>query len=570
MTAALLLAAAIFAGERTGLLTWRLESGRVEADHGAPAGPLPVGSLVKPFLAEGWARTRPGVAPPRAVCDSSSGCWHPSGHGALGLARALALSCNTYFKKMAAEVSVDVLERTLLEEGFVVPRPLSPESVLGLTEGSPTIEPTALLRAYARLVRTPWVAGESVRGEIVAGLREGARLGTARLAGAVMGKTGTVPSLRGLPLRTSGWALTVDRGGTMRLGLLFDGTGREAAAALGGGDRWSASSAAPAAGWSPPAERDTRVRVLLFEALRPRAVFARHAGAAPVPTSRGFVGPGASVSLRPGDRLGDAFWELGLPGSTFLREVHGRLEVDPGREGQLRIRAEVTPDEYVGGVLRAELPDGSPELRLELGAAILRFLARGPRHDGADVCDRTHCAWFVGRGPRVRWPTPVQPVLFREKALEERESAPFDAAAWARIVARARQPGPHFWTSHCGGGPLSAHFVWGNGDDRVWPCPRHAEAIPWSREWTDAVLARVFGARVSSLSVETDAGVWSLVARIGGREKRLRFDDAHRRMAEVLGAKALPSPATRVSRITDGFRVEGVGHGHRVGFCLAN
>src|SRR4030095_15972988 len=96
-----------------------------------------------------------------------------------------------------------------------------------------------------------------------------------------------------------------------------------------------------------------------------------------------------------------------------------------------------------------------------------------PRHESADVCDRTHCAWFVGRGPRVLWPAPAQPVLLREP---RRDAPPFDEAPWALALAAPRRPGPREWSSHCGGAPLSAHFVWGNGDRRVWPCPRHAGA----------------------------------------------------------------------------------------------
>jgi hypothetical protein len=75
---------------------------------------------------------------------------------------------------------------------------------------------------------------------------------------------------------------------------------------------------------------------------------------------------------------------------------------------------------------------------------------------------------------------------------------------------------------------------------------------------------------VRSLAVETDGGIWSLRVRTDDGEERLGFDEAHRRMAAAIDAHALPSPATRVSRITDGFRGEGLGLGHRVGFCLAN
>src|SRR5262249_19255810 len=220
MTTAFVLAAVVAAAPRPDLLVWRLESGRVAADSGAPQGPLPVGSLVKPFLAEAWARAHPGETPPRATCDERSRCWRPSGHGTLGLARALAVSCNTYFARLAADVPAERLAEILREEGFVVEGPLGPSAALGLdgNADAPTIEPTALLLAYERLVRQPWAAEEeAVRGEVLAGLRESARVGTTRAARAVLGKTGTVPSLRGLPQRTSGWALVATGSGTLRL-----------------------------------------------------------------------------------------------------------------------------------------------------------------------------------------------------------------------------------------------------------------------------------------------------------------------------------------------------------------
>jgi hypothetical protein len=566
----LALAVALAAATPPDLVTWRLESDRFAADPGAPSGPLPVGSLVKPFLASAWARSHPGSAAPRVLCDARTGCWRPSGHGELGLARALALSCNTYFRKMAAEVPASVLGDALRDEGFVLGSAPSPGAVLGLAGGedAPVIEAEALLRAFERLVARPWAAAEEpLRLEIVAGLREAARIGTARGARAVLGKTGTVPSLRGRALETSGWALAVGTSGALRLALLRAGTGREAADALGARGAASLESARPG-----PREADARVRVQLLDALRPREVGVRSLTGAPVATSRGYVGPGRSLSLRPGDRLGDGLWEIRLPGLPLARRIRGRLRVDAASEGRLRLVAETTPEEYVGGVLLAELPEGDAARRIGLGAAVLRFVAAGPRHEAADVCDRTHCAWFVGRGPRVTWPTPVMPVLLREPgAARDLEAPPLEAASWARILAAAREPGPHLWSSHCGGAPLAAHFVWASGDRRVWSCDRHpAPTASWSRDWPAGALARAFGGRVLSLDVDTPGGTWSLrVATERGLE-RFGFDDAHRRLDAAIGASALPSPASRVSRIADGFRAEGLGHGHRVGICLAN
>jgi hypothetical protein len=138
------------------------------------------------------------------------------------------------------------------------------------------------------------------------------------------------------------------------------------------------------------------------------------------------------------------------------------------------------------------------------------------------------------------------------------------------MVAAASEPGPATWTSHCGGAPLSAHFVWGNGDRRVWPCRRHSarDARPWSRFWSAEDLAALFGAPVTTLAVGEEDGVWTLHAEAGGGRRELRYDEAHRLLASRLGWGVLPSPASRVVAASGGFRAEGVGIGHRVGLCL--
>jgi hypothetical protein len=315
---------------------------------------------------------------------------------------------------------------------------------------------------------------------------------------------------------------------------------------------------------------EARVRVGLLEALHPRTVVARNLGPTPAGSSRGYVGPEASLSLRPGDRLDESLWELALPGRRFLRRLRGALTVEAGPLETLRLRAELRPEEYVAGVVAAELPAAGLDRRVALGAAVLRFLADGPRHGSTDVCDQTHCAWFVGRGPRVLWVTPRTPVLLASAPGRETEDWTLDGLVWARIRAEALQNGPRLFTGHCGGAPLSAHFVWGNGDDRVWRCDRHAagDGAAWSRLWSEADLSRALGATVTRLEATTVGGVWTLRARTAGGDLDLRYDEAHRRLAAVLGWDALPSPADRILHTARGFRAEGVGSGHRVGLCL--
>lgn len=581
------LLALAFPARATELVLWRLENGAIHGPRGEDR-PRPVGSLLKPFVAKAWARAHPGEAPPVVRCERSSGCWRPSGHGTIGLVRGLAVSCNTYFKKMAAETPSAILEETLHAEGFVPPGLLTSAAAIGLVAGDAAVvaRPEALLRAYARLVGTPWAEGEGTRRAVLAGLRDSAASGTASGLGrrGFWAKTGTVPALDGRPLATSGWVVAVDDSGWAVLGLLENGTGHEAAEALAeplgrlrpwssshGGTlpRIDAGTAAPNALSDPT---DARVRVGMLEALHPRMVVARNLGSAPARSSRGYVGPEASLSLRPGDRLDEALWELALPGRRFLRRLRSALSVEAGPLETLRLRAELRPEEYVAGVVAAELPAAGLDRRVALGAAVLRFLADGPRHGSTDVCDQTHCAWFVGRGPRVLWVNPRTPVLLASASGRETEDLTLEGGTWARIRAEALRDGPRHFTGHCGGAPLSARFVWGSDDDRVWRCERHAggDAAPWSRLWSEADASRALGATVTRLEVTTASGVWTLRARTPRGDLDLRYDDAHRRLAAVLGWDALPSPADRILRTAGGFRVEGVGSGHRVGLCLGD
>jgi len=75
---------------------------------------------------------------------------------------------------------------------------------------------------------------------------------------------------------------------------------------------------------------------------------------------------------------------------------------------------------------------------------------------------------------------------------------------------------------------------------------------------------------VLDLTIQHPDGVWTLVIQTAQGTRELRFDEAHRTLARVLGWDALPSPADEILPLPQGFQVEGVGKGHRVGLCLAD
>ena len=521
---------------------------------------MAVGSLQKPWVAQAWAQSHPGAPSPRFPCAPGSGCWLRSGHGELGLTKALAVSCNTYFLALARATPLPDLASALGAAGFA-PVPPTPEDAIGL-KGTLAIQPSALLASYRNLLLEPWAVGEPVRREVLDGLRDCALTGTASgLAHrGFWAKTGTVPAPDGDPRRTCGVCLAMDDTGWVLLGRLRPGTGRETASALAfpldrlRPDATRRSGFAPRA--TPPSALPATVRVRMFQLLPHRRFQVRNLGPEPAPMGPGFLGPGSTRELLPGAPAGPGLLELTAPG--LKRRLYGSVALTASG-----ILATVPLREYVSGVLAGELPEDAPGLRVALGAAVLRFLARGPRHNGAEVCDATHCAYFVGRGPRLRWSR-------ADHAEELPEAAPvLGDADWAASQELARLPGPDQWTGHCGGQPLSPMALWGSGSSLAPPCPRHpAAADPWVRTWSSQALAKAFGAEVERMAAGLEAGVWTLTLWQNGAPRRLRYDEAHRLVAAVLGWDALPSPADQVESTPGGFRLRGHGHGHRVGLCL--
>ncbi len=548
-----LLAAGVVSAQEPTLHTWRMDHGRLECSEGASDAPLAVGSLQKPFVARAWAQAHPDAPTPRFTCAGGHACWLKQGHGELGLATALARSCNAYFRQLAAATPTQGLAESLGTAGFA-PAPTNPDEAIGLA--APTllrIRPSRLLDAYRELLREPWPLGEGVRQEVLRGLRESARTGTAGGLGAwgTWAKTGTVPLDAH---RTVGFALALEESGAAVLARLRPGTGSQAATAL----------AAPLAQHRPgtpvPVPARDSVTVRLFDLLSATAFTVRNTGATPIPDGRGFLGPGASRALRPGDRVGPGPLELRAEARGLRRRFTGRLQVTGGR-----LLATLSRRSYTEGVLAAELPQGSPGLRLELGAAVQRFLGRGRRHVDADVCDSTHCAWFVGQGPRLDWTDPA-----RARETREPDPAPLTDAEWDRMVRLAQSPGPALWSAHCGGAPLSPQRVWGWGEATAAPCARHrSPSATWVRSWRRVELEQAFGPGLESITLVPAPGVWGLVITRHGVRKTLGFDEAHRRIAGVLGWDALPSPADGLEVTSEGVRLRGVGSGHRVGLCLA-
>lgn len=150
--------------------------------------PIPVGSLLKPFLAIAYFKAHPGPSPAVVCHGHPDRCWKDGGHGAITVTDAIAQSCNAFFLSLARNISPADIP-------FLPPPPAnaSPESLIGLTPEW-RISPEALVAAYASLLAEP---ASPTLTAIRNGMRDSARRGTANRIGmhpgGVLTKTGTVP-----------------------------------------------------------------------------------------------------------------------------------------------------------------------------------------------------------------------------------------------------------------------------------------------------------------------------------------------------------------------------------------
>jgi len=168
-----------------------------------PETPIPVGSLLKPFLAMAYARTHSDHFP-TVVCHGHPDlCWKEGGHGPMTLPNAIAQSCNAYFLALARD-----LDPAMIPYLPAPPPNSSPETLIGLTSDW-SISPSTLAQAYAALLTSP---PSQTQKEIIAGMRGSDSNGTASHIGphrgGVLAKTGTAPCID-LPCKASGDGLVI-------------------------------------------------------------------------------------------------------------------------------------------------------------------------------------------------------------------------------------------------------------------------------------------------------------------------------------------------------------------------
>jgi cell division protein FtsI/penicillin-binding protein 2 len=158
--------------------------------------PIPLGSLVKPFTALAYAQAHDFRYPRYNCKGEASGCWRMQPHGDLNIVSAISLSCNSYFRSLAQNVTSAELIPVAQEFHLESPdENISAAGLIGLGEQW-RISPTRMARAYLELVRRRDQPG--VR-EILAGMLQSAQRGTGAAVGHALKnadalvKTGTAP-----------------------------------------------------------------------------------------------------------------------------------------------------------------------------------------------------------------------------------------------------------------------------------------------------------------------------------------------------------------------------------------
>jgi cell division protein FtsI/penicillin-binding protein 2 len=194
---------------------------------------VPVGSLVKPFTAIAYGE-RHRMRFPVYECTGAD-CWLKAGHGRIGLAAAIAHSCNSYFRQLAEDVpTVDV--REVVDRFGLRAPPLDCDRNALFGMGSEwRVSPLEAARAYAELAARRAEPGVA---EVIEGMRRSASIGTAAAVGATLpgsaalAKTGTAPCSHSPRAAGDGYAVVVYPGDSPRYVLLVQvhgATGREAA-----------------------------------------------------------------------------------------------------------------------------------------------------------------------------------------------------------------------------------------------------------------------------------------------------------------------------------------------------
>jgi transpeptidase family protein len=177
-----------------------------------PAKPIPLGSLVKPFTALAYAETHDNQFPSHVCRGEASGCWQDRPHGKLNLVSAISVSCNSYFRALAENLTGEQLIPVANRFDLNLPDPaLSGPPLMGLGDQW-LIAPLKMARAYLELYHR---RDQPVVREILAGMEQSARIGTGKGVGEALKhtealvKTGTAPCTHPRPAPGDGFVIAM-------------------------------------------------------------------------------------------------------------------------------------------------------------------------------------------------------------------------------------------------------------------------------------------------------------------------------------------------------------------------
>ncbi len=161
-----------------------------------PEIPIPLGSLAKPFAALAYGEHHDFQFPAYTCRGTATGCWRPAGHGTLNLTSAIAYSCNSYFRALAAQLSAPEISAIASRFGLEPPHSETHGPALVGMGAEWRTSPLHMAHAYIELVHEHERTGVD---QILDGMAESAQHGTAAeidralQSTRALAKTGTAP-----------------------------------------------------------------------------------------------------------------------------------------------------------------------------------------------------------------------------------------------------------------------------------------------------------------------------------------------------------------------------------------
>jgi len=255
-----------------------------------------------------------------------------------------------------------------------------------------------------------------------------------------------------------------------------------------------------------------------------------------------------------------------VPGPGFERSVTGPVMVT-ARANQLVIVAVLPREDYVAGVVSAEMPDGPLEAQKAQAIVARTYAAREKgRHHDYDFCDLTHCQTFKGvPGPELR-------------------SRIAETAGFILQDAAGR-PGAVFYSSTCGGHTASAALLLGADSDHAPDGVSDLDSAgrPWCADsphakWQFTISTTELGSRLREALGDTvvtpirirlnyASSGWVSQVFISGMETPLTGEQFHVHMGRLFGWGKFKSSRFELVERNGGLLFDGEGLGHGVGLC---